>query len=333
MQYCLKIVDGKIDFDFSALEKIADLARATGKKLVIDSAVVFGDRYPENMAHMSQQEIREAIAIYIRKLTQEFGKDIERIDVLNSVFQREKIDGIQCEEFWKKKLGEDYASEVLTIARDNSDNRNIKLGWNEFYLTHQGMPDRQKDFIERIKSLKGKLDVVGVQDNFRVSAEPEHIKHIEESLVRLVEEIRKLGINMTITELGCGVGGSNMKELGEIGTEGYQERLNVLNSRIKQLLYMVIDFAKKNNITVETRHSDKYDWNPKHGHEGIQTGLSREQLEIFLGKQYQESKMRDSIRGCPRDEYEKRRAEASKEWESQKARSTHYIDKQNEFCK
>ena len=106
MQYCMiRDNNGKIAFDFSALEKIAKLAELTGKKIVIDSAIVFGDHFPENMKTMNKSEIEEAIALYIRTLVTNFGDCIDRIDVLNSVFQRKDVlnkEGISSEEFWIK---------------------------------------------------------------------------------------------------------------------------------------------------------------------------------------------------------------------------------------
>ena len=67
MQYCLvRDENGNVDFDFSYLSHIADLAKANRKQLIIDSAVVFGDRFPENMANMSQEEVANVISIYIQ---------------------------------------------------------------------------------------------------------------------------------------------------------------------------------------------------------------------------------------------------------------------------
>ena len=187
MQYCMiRDNNGKIAFDFSALEKIAKLAELTGKKIVIDSAIVFGDHFPENMKTMNKSEIEEAIALYTRTLETNFGDYIDRIDVLNSVFQRKDVsnkEGISSEQFWINIFGEDYATDVLRIVRETLKNKDIKLCWNEFYITNENDPQRLLDFIQRIKETEC-LDVIGLQDKFRSDTS---VEYIQDSLLKLVD--------------------------------------------------------------------------------------------------------------------------------------------------
>jgi len=266
MQYCLiKDEKGNIDFDFSYLKQIADLARTNGKKMVIDSAVVFGDRFPENMANMSKEEIENAISIYTKKLTIEFGDCIGRIDVLNSVFQREDVfdrtGTITSEQFWINAFGNNYASKVLGIVKENCQKQNIDLCWNEFYITNERTPQKQQDFIETI-SKTSDLDVVGLQDNFRADSSREYI---QSSLERVSDVCRKTGKKLSITELSCKVGRQDIEVLNEAKQNGdYSEKVNELNNRISGVLQTVNDFSEKNKdvvSSVESRYSDRYDCN------------------------------------------------------------------------
>lgn len=266
MQYCLiRDENGNIDFDFSYLSQIADLARANGKKMVIDSAVAFGDRYPENMANMSKEEIESAISIYTQKLTREFGDCIDRIDVLNSVFQRADVfnkDGtINSEEFWINTFGEDYASKVLGIVRQNCQNPDIDLCWNEFYITNQNTPEKQQAFIEAIKNTSD-LDVVGLQDNFRADTSSEYIQTSLEKIANVCRESRK---KISVTELSCKVGRQDIESLNKAKQNGdYLTKVSELNDRISGVLQTVNDFSEENRdvvLSVESRYSDIYDCN------------------------------------------------------------------------
>jgi len=286
MQYCLKRnEDGSIDFDFRHLKHIADLARANDKKLVIDSAVIFGDRFPENMANMSPEEIANAIEIYTQKLTREFGDRIERIDVLNSVFQRDDVfdrnGKINSEEFWIDKFGQDYASKVISIVKENCQNPDIALCWNEFYMTKAGSEKRLEDFIATFEGIE-KLDVIGLQDNFRPDTSCEHI---ESSLERVVEACRKSGKQLSITELSCKVGKRDTERLDEaMQNGGYSSKVEELNGRIRKVLKTVIDFSESERNSgiirsVEARYSDRYDCNHReceqYGH-NIETSIRRD---------------------------------------------------------
>lgn len=285
MQYCLiRNEDGSIDFDFSYLRQIADLAKANEKKLVIDSAVVFGDRFPENMANMSTEEIESTISLYTQKLTREFGDRIDRIDVLNSVFKRNDVpnrDGnSNSEKFWIDAFGEDYASKVLDIVRQNCQKTDIKLCWNEFYITNQNNPEKQQAFIEVIKNTSKNLDVIGLQDNFRADTSSEYI---QTSLERIAGICKKLGKKLSITELSCKVGRRDIEILNKANKDGdYSSKVSELNSRIKKVLQTVNDFSEENKdvvSSVESRYSDRYDCNyrecKEHGH-SIQTSPKRD---------------------------------------------------------
>ena len=266
MQYCLvRDENGNVDFDFSYLSHIADLARANRKQLIIDSAVVFGDRFPENMANMSQEEVANVISIYIQKLTREFGDCIERIDVLNSVFQRDDVfnrEGtINSEEFWINVFGEEYARKVLSIVRQNCQNPDIDLCWNEFYITNQNTPEKKKSFLETISNTAD-LDVVGLQDNFRADTS---CQYIQDSLEEIAEVCRKCGKKISITELSCKVGRRDIESLNEAKQSGnYATKIDELNNRIRQVIQTATDFCQTNPdivSSVESRYSDRYDCN------------------------------------------------------------------------
>jgi len=270
------------------LSHIVDVAKKNDKKIIIDSAVVFGDRYPENMADMTTEQIEKAISLYIKKLITEFGDRIDRIDVLNSVFQRNNVLAKSGEEnseqFWINRFGKDYASKILTIVRQivrqNCKSSNIKLCWNEFYLTNENIPERQQAFIDTISNSGLDLDVIGVQDNFRADTSCEYIRS---SLERIIETCEKLGIEISITELGCTVGRADIEQLNEAKQTGnYTKKLAELNTRIDNVLQTILDFCQENRgiSSVEARYSDRYDYNHRNfeekGHGGIHTSVRRD---------------------------------------------------------
>ena len=214
------------------------------------------------------KEIENAIAIYTQKLTREFGERIERIDVLNSVFQRDDVldrnGKINSEKFWINTFGQDYASKVLSIVRQNCTNPDIALCWNEFYMTKAGSEKRLEDFISTFKGITALnvLNVIGLQDNFRPDTSPEHI---ESSLERVVEACRTSKKSLSITELSCKVGRADIESLNEaMQNGGYSSKVKELNDRIRKVLKTVTDFSEGNSdiiSSVESRYSDRYDCN------------------------------------------------------------------------
>ncbi|MBO5349916.1 MAG: endo-1,4-beta-xylanase [Clostridia bacterium] len=293
MQYCMiRDNNGKIAFDFSALEKIAKLAELTGKKIVIDSAIVFGDHFPENMKTMNKSEIEEAIALYTRTLETNFGDYIDRIDVLNSVFQRKDVsnkEGISSEQFWINIFGEDYATDVLRIVRETLKNKDIKLCWNEFYITNENDPQRLLDFIQRIKETEC-LDVIGLQDKFRSDTS---VEYIQDSLLKLVDLCNEKKLKLAITELGCGITRKDIELLNAAKNNGnYEETLQDVNKRIQTIVASVEEIAQQNSdtiISVEERYSDKFDYNNRdikreHGHDVNTTGKSKTNKTLTLNQ-------------------------------------------------
>lgn len=293
MQYCMiRDHNGKIAFDFSALEKIANLARANNKKVVIDSAIVFGDHFPENMKTMTKSEIEEAIALYVETLETNFGDCIDRIDVLNSVFQRKDVlnkEGtFTSEEFWINIFGKDYATDVLRIVRENLNNPDIQLCWNEFYITNENDPQRLLDFVQRIKETEY-LDVIGLQDKFRSDAS---VEYIQNSLLKLVNLCKEKNLKLAITELGCGITRNDIELLNAAKNNGnYEETLQDVNKRIQTIVASVEKIAQNSDtiISVEERYSDKFDYNNRdirreHGHDVNTTGKSKTNKTLTLNQ-------------------------------------------------
>lgn len=246
--------DGKYDFDFSKLDIIAQLARDNKKKIIIDSAVVFGDYFPEKIKNLSKEQISALIAVYTRRLVERYGDIIERIDVLNAVFERKQISPENnSEEFWKEKFGENYGQEIMGIVRKNlgPNHSDIKLCWNEFYLTNSKYSKRKKDFLSTVASIE-ELDVIGVQDRFMSG---ESLEYITGSL----DEITYVGKNnnkeVCLTEFSCSASGIDL-ENGNI---------SLIDRNIQNILHGVGTYCAANDtITrVEGRISDKYDFNHK----------------------------------------------------------------------
>lgn len=159
---------------------------------------------------------------------------------------------------------------MLGIVKENCQNQDIKLCWNEFYITNKNDFDKQQEFIKRLESTSN-LDVIGLQDNFRADTSCEYI---QSSLERMADVCRKSGKKLCITELSCKVGRKDIETLNEAKQRGnYSEKVGELNNRISRVLRVVDDFSDKNKnvvLAVESRYSDKYDCNhlecEKYGH-------------------------------------------------------------------
>ena len=244
--------NGQFAFDFEKLDKIATLARKNNKKLIIDSAIVFGDHFPFKIANLDKETISKLIAEYTKQLTGKYGDIIDRMDVLNSVFQRGQVSpGNNAEEFWIKTFGENYGQEIISIVKNNIDpnNPNIKLCWNEFYLTNSNFEQRKIAFLNRVKSIDG-LDVVGVQDRFMSG---ESIDYIIKSLDEISMVSRESNKEVCITEFGCSASGVDLRN-GNVETT---------NSKIQNIMNAVKNYSSKSDTIkrIEGRICDKCDFN------------------------------------------------------------------------
>ena len=223
--------NGQFAFDFEKLDKIATLARKNNKKLIIDSAIVFGDHFPFKIANLNKEAISKLIAEYTKQLTGKYGDIIDRMDVLNSVFQRGYVSpGNNAEESWIEKVGENYGQEIISIVKNNIDpnNPNIKLCWNEFYLTNSNFEQRKMDFLNRVKSIDG-LDVIGVQDRFMSG---ESIDYIIKSLDEISMVSSESNKEVCITEFGCSASGVDLRN-GNVETTNSKIQ-NIMNA-VKKL--------------------------------------------------------------------------------------------------
>lgn len=286
MNYCVEInedgtykknEDGTYKFNFDKLKKIAKLAKDNEKKIIIDSAVVFGDLdlsdTPPDMFRefkkLDGEAIKKMISDYINALINALEEDknigadvIERIDVLNAIFKRDDISkGNVTEQFWIEKIGVNYAQEVLDIVRKSIDSRfsGIKLCWNEFYLTRKelkigdkkvDLEERKKLFLEKIGMLKN-LDVVGIQDRFMSG---EDITYITNSLGEIANVCNDKKKEVSITEFSCSV--SSQEKDGKFIVED-------VNKKISILLETIRNYCRNNNIikSIEGAFSDKFDYN------------------------------------------------------------------------
>lgn len=265
MQSIIKITNaGNIDFDFSYLDSIVQLAREKGKKVIIDSAVVFGDHFPEIFDSLSKDEITYIIQKYISELTTKYGDDIERIDVLNSVFERKDVkdkDGTTVEDFWKRKFGDNYGEEIINICK-SSLRKDIPLCWNEFYITNKSYADKKDRFLSTVSKIDN-LDIIGIQDTFQDSADLEYT-------IDVLKEIEQLcfssGKKATITEFSCRLSGNTINELyATLNNNPLQinDYKLMVEQRINRLIETIANYANKsqNFISVEGRISKEFDFN------------------------------------------------------------------------
>lgn len=264
MQSIIKTNDGDVKFDFSYLDSIVQLAREKGKKVIIDSAVVFGDHFPEIFDSLSKDEITYIIQKYISELTTKYGDDIERIDVLNSVFERKDIkdkSGITVEDFWRRKFGDNYGEEIINICK-SSLRKNIPLCWNEFYITNKSYADKKDRFLSIVGKIDN-LDIIGIQDTFQDSADLEYT-------IDVLKEIEQLcfssGKKATITEFSCRLSGNTINELyATLNNNPLQinDYKLIVEQRINRLIETIANYANKsqNFISVEGRISKEFDFN------------------------------------------------------------------------
>ena len=265
MQTVIKITnDGNVDFDFSYLDSIVQLAREKGKKVIIDSAVVFGDHFPEIFDSLSRDEITYIIQKYISELTTKYGDDIERIDVLNSVFERKDIkdkSGISVEDFWRRKFGDNYGEEIINICK-SSLRKNIPLCWNEFYITNRSYADKKDRFLSIVGKIDN-LDIIGIQDTFQDSADSEYT-------IDVLREIEQLCLSSdkkaAITEFGCRLSGNTINELyATLNNNPLQinDYKLMVEQRINRLMGTIANYINQSQsfISVEGRVSKEFDFN------------------------------------------------------------------------
>ena len=255
MQYCIQFnEDGSYNFDFSKLEKIVSLARQNNKKIIIDSAVVFGDLKNNNLKHLSTEQLANIIKNYIAKLTTKYGDVIERIDVFNAVFQRNEIDHDNySEKFWIERFGENYPEHIIKLVRENINSvykDKIKLCWNEFYLTNSNekYKGRREAFLERIKNLD--IDCIGIQDRFTTGTSEEYITSSLQEIISMCEESGK---SACITEFSCTASGNDRMTLSN----------EDINKKVKVILQTVKNIVNNTNTitSIEGAASDKFDYN------------------------------------------------------------------------
>ena len=264
MQSIIKTSDGYVKFDFSYLDSIVQLAREKGKKVIIDSAVVFGDHFPEIFDSLSRDEITYIIQKYISELTTKYGDDIERIDVLNSVFERKDIkdkSGITVEDFWQRKFGDNYGEEIINICK-SSLRKNIPLCWNEFYITNKSYADIKDRFLSIVGKINS-LDIIGIQDTFQDSADSEYT-------IDVLREIEQLCLSSdkkaTITEFGCRLSGNTINELyATLNNNPLQinDHKLMVEQRINRLMEIIANYTSQSQsfISVEGRVSKEFDFN------------------------------------------------------------------------
>ncbi len=264
MQSIIKTNDGDVKFDFSYLDSIVQLAREKGKKVIIDSAVVFGDHFPEIFDSLSKDEMTYIIQKYISELTTKYGDDIERIDVLNSVFERKDIkdkSGITVEDFWKRKIGDNYGEEIINICK-SSLRKNIPLCWNEFYITNKSYADKKDRFLSIVGKIDN-LDIIGIQDTFQDSADSEYT-------IDVLREIKQLCLSSdkkaTITEFGCRLSGNTINELyATLNNNPLQinDHKLMVEQRINRLMETIANYTSQSQsfISVEGRVSKEFDFN------------------------------------------------------------------------
>lgn len=265
MQNIIRIKnDGNIEFDFSYLDSIIQLAREKGKKVIIDSAVVFGDHYPEVFNNLGRDELKYIIKEYISELTSKYGNDIDRIDILNSIYRRDNVrgrNGISVEDFWKNRFGDNYGEEIINICK-SAMKEEIPLCWNEFYITNYNYADKKDGFLSTISGIDN-LDIIGLQDGFQDSADPEYT-------IDVLKEIEQVCLSNSkkaaITEFSCRLSGNTINDLyatlNNDSEKAYSSSL-IIEQRINNLMDTITNYSSQSEsfVSVEGRISKEFDFN------------------------------------------------------------------------
>ena len=250
--------NGRWHFDFEKLDIIAEFARNNQKKLIIDSAIVFGDSFPTKLESFDSTTLMSIISDYTNQLVNRYGNYIERIDVLNAIFQRDMLEATfknglssKVEQFWIDRFDTNYAQVILNTVRGivNSKNPNIKLGWNEFYLTNSRFSQRRIDFLKLIQSIS-ELDVIGVQDRFLSSENTESLKTSMDEITGVCKNSNK---EVCLTEFSCTASGV------DLATKSVPE----INESVQNNLQFIKEYASSNDTIkrVEGPVSDTFDIN------------------------------------------------------------------------
>ena len=265
MQNITKInSDGTFNFDFSALDSIVKLARQNVKKIVIDSAIVHGDHFPEQFSKLSKKQIRECINSYITELISRYGDVIERIDVLNAIFERKdvkSITGTSVEDFWIEKFGENYGEEIINICKEALREKDIPLCWNEFYVTNVNCSERKNRFLSTVSKIKN-LDVIGIQDAFQDTADLDYTT----SVLKELEDICSItGKKYSITELSCILSKKTVMGLyDKIGTNPSEtsEIVKEVEERINGIIERIVNYSSNSEYcaSIEGRISKELDY-------------------------------------------------------------------------
>lgn len=250
--------NGRWHFDFEKLDIIADFARNNQKKLIIDSAVVFGDSFPTKLESFDSTTLMSIISDYTNQLVNRYGNYIERIDVLNAIFQRDMLEATfknglstKVEQFWIDRFDTNYAQVILnTVGRMvKSKNQNIKLGWNEFYLTNSRFSQRRIDFLKLIQSIS-ELDVIGVQDRFLSSENTGSLKTSMDEITGVCKNSNK---EVCLTEFSCTASGV------DLATKSVPE----INESVQNNLQFMKEYASSNDTIkrIEGPVNDTFDIN------------------------------------------------------------------------
>lgn len=251
-------------FDFSALDLIAKLARLSGKRIIIDSAIVHGDHFPLQFSKLNKDKIKELIKKYIAELISRYGDIIERIDVLNAVFERKDVkskDGVSVEDFWIETFGENYGEEIINICKEALEKNNIPLCWNEFYITNINCSERKDRFLSTINKINN-LDVIGIQDAFQDTADLDYTN----SVLKEIEDICMLtGKRFSITELSCILSGKTITELYDKlnnDPSRINETINNVEKRINSIIGGVTEYSSNSDYcsSIEGRISKELDY-------------------------------------------------------------------------
>lgn len=257
--------EGNYTFDFSSLDYVIEFAKSHNKKIIIDSAIVHGDHYPNQFKGLDETQLSKMISDYIKALVQKCGDIIERIDVLNAVYDRKEVMDNEKKEsvddFWKRNFGEEYGKAIIDICKSSLGDKKIPLCWNEFYITNKGYLEKGSGFLRTVSTIDN-LDVIGIQDAYPDTTDLEHVIEVMNTVEAICKE---KGKKFSITELSCILSHKTVEELYTIlnsNPEKLSETRELIEDRVNKVIENVTKYSAASEYctSIEGRLSKELDY-------------------------------------------------------------------------
>lgn len=209
-------------YEFAELDALVDFANRHGLE-VHGHALVFGEAYPqwlhEALEGASSAESRELLRDHITTVVSRYNGqsghgEIRCWDVVNEPFDADDWNALNEGNIWYRALGAEYIVDAFKFAREA--NPNGCFGMNEWGMETDD--DRWAGMLREIQVLTAagqKPDFIGFQAHFDEDtlADDEAMQLVfDGQLAERFEELRKLGIDVHVSELSVALSAGDSGE-------------------------------------------------------------------------------------------------------------------------